>query len=321
MRFRRVRLTDGRQSVAAHWAGRWWPLAPFADRLGEAAFDLVRLLAGGPELEARVVEAIEQANGPVPFEDAPLLPFEPVSFRDFMLFEAHVIGATKGWLRRFRPRAHRLALLYERLTGRPHPRVRPKPLWYRRPIYYMGNPLAFVTEGGTVFWPGYTRALDFELEIGFVIVRPLGRNPSHEEAAAAIGGFFVLNDFSARDVQAAEMQSGFGPVKAKNFATGIGLEVVSAAEMLPRWRSLVGEVWVNGERVCRGSAADPRFDLGEAVAYAASGEGLVPGEAMATGTLPGCSGLEANRLLAPGDTVEARIEGVGVLKNRVGSPS
>ncbi len=321
MRFRRVRLTDGRVSVAAHWEGRWWPLAPFADRLGEAAFDLVRLLAGGAELEARVVEAIGRAEEPVPFENVPLLPFDPVSFRDFMLFEAHVVGATKGWLRRFRPPAYRMVLLYERLTGRPHPRVRPKPLWYRRPIYYMGNPLAFVTEGEAVFWPGYTRALDFELEVGWVIVRPLGRNPGPEEAAAAIGGFFVLNDFSARDVQAAEMQSGFGPVKAKNFATGIGLEVVSAGEVLPRWQALAGEVWVNGERVCQGRATGPRFDLPEVVAYAALGEGLVPGEVMASGTLPGCSGLEAGRLLAPGDVVEARIEGVGVLTNRVGSPS
>ncbi len=321
MRFRRVRTEDQEAAVAVWFEDRWWPLSPFERELGRAARDLVEVLAGGPPLFERIVRLLENAEGPRAFDPAPLLPFSPVSFRDFMLFEAHVIGASKGWLKRFQPRAYRLALLYERLTGKPHPKLRPKPLWYRRPIHYVGNPGTFLTEGAEVPWPSYTRALDFELELGFVVVRPLGRDPSLEEAARAIGGFFVLNDFSARDLQAAEMQSGFGPVKSKNFATGVGLEVVSADEILPRWQDLAGEVKLGGERVCRGKAAGPRFDLAEAVAYAALGEGLVPGEAMATGTFPGCSGLEADRLLAPGDEVEATIEGVGTLKNRVGRPS
>ena len=321
MRFKRVRLPEKTTSVAAFFEERWWPLAPFEGELGGAARDLIQALAGGPPLFEKIEGLLKAADRPAPFDPAPLLPFSPRTFRDFMLYEAHVVGATKGWLRRFAPRAYRAVQLYERVFGRPHPKVRPKPLWYRRPIYYMGNPLSFLTEGEEVPWPGYTRALDFELELGFVIARPLGKDPSPEEAARAIGGFFVLNDFSARDVQAAEMQSGFGPVKAKNFATGIGAEVVSADEVLPRWQHLSGEVRINDEAVCRGSAEGPRFDLGEAVAYAALGEGLVPGEAMATGTFPGCSGLEAGRLLAPGDRVEVRIEGVGTLKNPVGSPS
>ena len=321
MRFRRVRTEDGKEAVAAWFEGAWWPLAPFERELGKAAYDLIEALAGGPPLFEQIARLLEDAEEPLGFDPEPLLPFSPVSFRDFMLFEAHVVGASKGWLKRFRPRSYRLALLYEALTGKPHPKLRPKPLWYRRPIYYVGNPRTFLTEGEEVPWPGYTEALDFELELGFVVVRPLGRNPSPEEAARAIGGFFVLNDFSARDVQAAEMQSGFGPVKAKNFATGMGPVVVSADEILPRWQNLTGEVRVNGARVCQGKAAGARFGLAEAVAYAALGEGLVPGEVMATGTFPGCSGLEADRLLAPGDEVEATIEGVGSLKNRVGSPS
>ena len=320
MRFRRVRTERG-PALAVWFEGRWWPLHPFADALGEAARDLVAALAGGPELFARIERLLAETDEPAPFDPAPLLPFAPRTFRDFMLYEAHVVGATKGWLRRFNPRAYRLVELYERLFKRPHPRLRPRPLWYRRPIHYVGNPLTFLTEGEAVPWPRYTQALDFELELGFVVVRPLGRDPSPEEAAAAIGGFFVLNDFSARDVQAAEMQSGFGPVKAKNFATAIGLEVVSADEVLPRWQDFEGWVRVGGTEVCRGRAAGPRFDLGEAVAYAALGEGLVPGEAMATGTFPGCSGLEAGRLLAEGDEVEAAIEGIGAVRNPVGAPS
>ena len=49
-----------------------------------------------------------------------------------------------------------------------------------------------------------------------MLAHPL-RDADPADAEAAIGGFVVLNDFSARDVQLAEMRSGFGPQKAKHF--------------------------------------------------------------------------------------------------------
>jgi 2-keto-4-pentenoate hydratase/2-oxohepta-3-ene-1,7-dioic acid hydratase in catechol pathway len=59
----------------------------------------------------------------------------------------------------------------------------------------MGNHLAFVPSGTPVKGPTYSKALDYELELGFVLSRPLF-NASPEEAIAAIGAFVVLNDFS-----------------------------------------------------------------------------------------------------------------------------
>ncbi len=64
----------------------------------------------------------------------------------------------------------------------------------------MGSHVNFFADDDELPWPSYTRALDYELELG------------------AIGGFVVINDLSARDVQYPEMKSGFGPVKSKNFA-------------------------------------------------------------------------------------------------------
>ncbi len=323
MRYRRVRLHDGSLAVAVWWQDRWFPLTPFEDALGPAARDLIALLAQGPQGEERLREMLEQAHErgiePPDFDPAAVLPFRPLTFRDFMLFEAHAIGATKGWLRRFAPTAYRVVNLYEAIFQKPHPKVRPSALWYRKPIYYMSNPLAFITEGETVPWPSYTRALDYELELGFVIVKPL-RNATPEEAREAIGGFFVINDFSARDIQAAEMRSGFGPVKAKNFATGISVEVVSAWDLLPRWRELEGRVYINGTLVARGRASEPRYDITEAVAYASLGETLHPGEVMATGTFPGCCALESDQWPQPGDRVALEIDGVGRLENPIGQP-
>jgi len=322
MRLKRVDLRDGGRSLAVYHRGGWRALAPFAE-LGEARFDMLAFLAGGEEVRARVAAQLEEAEreegAPAEPAEGALLPFEPTSFRDFMLYEKHAINATRGWLKRFMPRAYRIVNIFERISGRPHAKVRPSALWYQRPIYYLGNARAFLTEGAEVPWPGYTAALDYELELGFVLTRPL-RDADPAEALAAIGAFFVLNDYSARDVQAAEMRSGFGPVKAKNFATGIGAEVVTADEVLPGWQQLRGRIKLDGETVCEGSAAGPHFDLGEAVAYASLGEPLEAGAVLATGTFPGCSALESERWPRPGTVVTAEIEGVGSLTQRIGLP-
>src|SRR6185436_5284708 len=119
----------------------------------------------------------------------------------------------------------------------------------------------------------------------------------------AIGGFVVLNDFSARDVQHQEMRSGFGPQKAKHFSNVISTTVVSADAILPHWCSLRGFVRINGELVAEPTSADPRWSLGEAIAHASRCERLYPGEFFGSGTLPGGSGIEVGRLLSAGDVI------------------
>jgi Fumarylacetoacetate (FAA) hydrolase family len=74
---------------------------------------------------------------------------------------------------------------YERLTRRPFPRLRPRPLWYEQPLYYKGNPATFIGDGDTVRWPAYTQALDYELEVGVVIARDC-TDLTREEALAAV---------------------------------------------------------------------------------------------------------------------------------------
>ena len=127
----------------------------------------------------------------------------------------------------------------------------------------------------------------------------------------------MLNDFSARDVQLAEMRSGFGPQKAKHFGSAMSSVVVSADEILPHWRALKGRVHLNGALVAECATADARWSLGEVLAHASHGEQLYPGELFGTGTLPGGSGIENGRLLDRGDTIALAIDGIGTLSNRV----
>ena len=222
--------------------------------------------------------------------------------------------------RRFMPAAARFISLYEAVFGRSPALLHPKPIWYEKPIYYMGSHVNFFADGDELPWPSYTRALDYELELGAVVCRPL-YDATPEQALAAIGGFVVVNDLSARDVQYPEMKSGFGPVKSKNFANAMSAELVTADEILPRVNELDVGVRINGMPCGRGSTAGMQHSIGEMVAYASLGERVVPGELLSTGTIPGCSGMETGQWLSPGDEVELTIDGVGTLRNDVGRPA
>ena len=274
----------------------------------------------------------ESPLGPSPFSDAwelatadrhlqktdALLPFTPLSFRDFLLSEQHNINASRGLVERFYARDYRMTRLVERLTRKPYPGFKPKKLFYREPIYYFGNAMTFVPSGTPIAFPSYSHGLDFELELGWVLKAPL-YNASPAEALEAIGGFFLLNDLSARDVQRDEMGSGLGPQKAKHFISSMSETVVTADEILPRIGALTGTVIINGRTVSRVSARGLQWGLGEVLAHASRDEQLQPGEIFGTGTLPGGSGMETNQWLRPGDTLRLVLDGVGEVEHLITS--
>lgn len=300
MKLRRVRTATGLGVEALDSEGNW-AAYPDLTPLGGRVFDDAWLAAS--------------AERQLQHSDH-LLPFQPVSFRDFMLYEQHNIDAARGLIRRFHPGLYRLTSLYERVTGRPVPQFKPKPLFYQQPIYYMSNAQTFVPTGTPVAIPDYSQALDFELEIGFVLAAPLF-NATPEKAAEAIGAFVVLNDFSARDVQRPEMLSGFGPQKSKHFASSMSDTAVTADEILPRVNSLTGSVALNGAVVSTVSSAGMQHSLGEVLAHASRSEPLYPGELFGTGTLPGGSGMETGHWLLPGDTLTLTLDGIGRIEHSI----
>lgn len=278
--------------------------------------DLPADLRGHPQAATLAwLDALPRLREPLPGE--PLLPFQPLSFRDCMLYERHWVDSSRGFARRFLPRSTLFTRAFERLTGRVFPAFRPPRLWQRQPIYYFGNHLTVVASGSPVPWPDYTQALDFELELGWVLQRPL-YNASPQEALAAIGGFVVVNDFSARDVQRPEMQSGLGPQKSKHFLSSMSTTLATADEILPIVKQLPARVELNGRLLCSTSTQGMRFDPGEVLAHLSRGERLYPGELIASGTLPGGSGMETGHWLKPGDTLRLVIEPVGEIVHTIG---
>jgi len=238
------------------------------------------------------------------------LPLRPLSFRDCMLYERHWVQASRGYAKRFMPAVYWLARVYEFVSRRTFPAFRPKTLWRRQPIYYFGNHMTIVPSGTVVKTPGYTRALDYELELGWVLSKPLF-NATPEEAVQAIGGFVVINDFSARDIQEAEMGTGLGPQKSKHFLSSMSQTMVSASEVLPCIDELAAYVEINGQIVTRTSTHGMRYSLGEVLEHLSLSERLYPGELIASGTLPGGSGIETGHWLRPGDLLRLVIEPIG----------
>lgn len=180
--------------------------------------------------------------------------------------------------------------------------------WYEAPRFYFSNPAAVYRDGDSVPMPADTAALDYELELACVI----GADGRPE-------GFTIMNDWSARDLQAREMQVGLGPAKGKDFATSLGPVLVSVDE-LPAGLDMRAVGRVNGEVRTDSRTGGMHFSWEELLAAAARNTpGLVPGDVLGSGTVGrGCI-LEHGdqRWLQPGDVVELEIEGIGVLQNRV----
>ena len=206
----------------------------------------------------------------------------PPSVRDFMAFEQHVANARA-------------------LRGQPVPQE-----WYEIPVFYFSNPAAIFGPEDDVPYPEGTQELDYELEVAAMI-----------GADGAIGGFTVMNDWSARDLQRQEMRVGLGPAKGKDFATSFGPVVVTPDELDGSEGELVARV--NGEERSRGNLRDLHWSWDDLLRRAARNTRLLPGDLIGSGTVGGGCILEHGdgRWLQRGDVVELEVEGIGVLRNRV----
>jgi fumarylacetoacetate (FAA) hydrolase len=180
--------------------------------------------------------------------------------------------------------------------------------WFQIPVFYFSNPAAIYRDGEDVPKPADTAALDYELELACVI----GADGRPE-------GFTIMNDFSARDLQALEMQVGLGPAKGKDFATALGPVLVSPDE-LSSDLDMRAIARVNGEVRTDSRTGSMHYSWEQLLdAAARNTPGLLPGDVLGSGTVGrGCI-LEHGdeRWLAPGDEVELEIEGIGVLRNRI----
>ena len=141
-------------------------------------------------------------------------------------------------------------------------------------------------------------------------------------AEEAIGGYFVLNDWSARDLQREETTVRLGPAKGKDFATSIGPWLVTPDELADvrsgKGYDLGMAATINGNEISRGTWSAVHFSFGDMLARASADVRLRAGDIVGSGTVGSGCLLEVReerfgRWLEPGDEVVLRIERLGEL--------
>jgi fumarylacetoacetate (FAA) hydrolase len=274
---------------------------------------MATIISAGGQDELVAIAAARQAPGgaldTVPLNQVRLLaPLDrPPSVRDFFAFEDHVRNSRAG-------------------QG-----LGVDPGWYERPLFYFSNPAAIFGPDDEIGVPRDCRALDYELEVACVIGREAADlDPDDPATIDVIAGFTILNDWSARDLQAREMTQNLGPAKGKDFATSLGPCVVTADEFggvsagKPQ-ATMVARV--NGAEKSRGALAGIYFSWPAMLAYASANTRLMPGDVLGSGTCgTGCllewrmtGHRDTHPWLRPGDIVELEVEHIGVLRNKVGA--
>ncbi|WP_105034574.1 fumarylacetoacetate hydrolase family protein [Cryobacterium aureum] len=240
-----------------------------------------------------------------------LAPLVPAAIRDFVAFEEHVEG----------------------ISATVDGTSEVVPEWYQAPTFYFTNPHTVIATGD-VLSPPMTERLDFELEVAAVIggvAGSDGANLSAEAAAPHIFGYTIMNDWSARDLQAREMRVRLGPAKGKDFGLTLGPWIVTADELdefvEDGFLAVRAEVFVNGILIGHDLVSNMGWPFAELVAYASRNSRVVPGDVLGSGTVGhgGCLGELWGRHgsltpapLKTGDEVRMAVEGIGEIVNTVG---
>jgi acylpyruvate hydrolase len=161
--------------------------------------------------------------------------------------------------------------------------------------------------------PSVSDRVDWEVELGVIIGRPL-RRATAEQAAAAFAGFTVVNDVSMRDWQRRTLQWLQG--KAFEHSSPAGPYLVTPDEV-GNGADLEVRCEVDGTLMQRARTSDLLFGPAEIAAYASQVITLQPGDLLVTGTPNGVGDARKPPVyLQPGNTLRTWIEGLGECVNR-----
>ena len=175
----------------------------------------------------------------------------------------------------------------------------------------------------TIPWPTFSREIDYEVELAVVIGRA-AKDVDPDEALDYVAGYTIANDISARSVthlagRSERPKDAFFDWLHGKWSDGflpLGPFLVTA-EDIPDPQNLRLQCLVNGEVRQDARTSQMIFSVAELIAFCSRLMTLLPGDVIATGT-PSGVGKATGKLLAPGDEVVCRIEGIGELANTIG---
>ena len=184
-----------------------------------------------------------------------------------------------------------------------------------RPILFSKPNTTIIGPDDPVVYPKISTQVGHEVELA-VTVGKRGKDVTESEAFDHVAGHTVFNDTSARDIQSADKQW----FRGKSFDTfaPTGPYLVLKDQVIDP-NHLKMELKVNGEVRQDSTTANMVFKIPQLIAFISKVMTIQPGDIIATGT-PAGVGFYAKpekKLLRPGDAIEAQIEGLGILRNRV----
>lgn len=197
---------------------------------------------------------------------------------------------------------------HARESGSPIPEV---------PVFFTKPPTCVVGPEAPVVHHAATQQLDYEVELA-VVIGKRGRDIPVERALGHVFGYTIMNDVTARDLQRRHQQWFKG--KSLDSFAPMGPAVVHRSA-IPNPQNLRLRMRVNGEVRQDASTAGMIFSVARLIAALSAGMTLEPGDILATGTPEGVAmGRTPPVWLQVGDVVEAEIEGIGTLRNRIVAP-
>jgi acylpyruvate hydrolase len=180
------------------------------------------------------------------------------------------------------------------------------------PTLFAKYPSALIGAYDEIVLPAVSEQVDWEAELA-IVIGASARHADDDAAAAAIGGYTVLNDVSVRDWQNRTLQW----LQGKSFesTTPLGPSLVTPDETDAAAGVAISSQ-VNGETMQHNTTAELLFGPVALVRYISTFVTLRPGDVIATGT-PGGVGHARRppRYLSEGDTLTTTVEGVGECRN------
>lgn len=172
------------------------------------------------------------------------------------------------------------------------------------PSHFMKPLSAIIGPDDSILYPKIAERVDYEGEVAVVIKNRI-KDISEEEALEHVLGYTCFNDVTERILSSEQGQL----TRSKGFDTFAAFGPCIATDSDPT--NLTIETFLNGKEVQKGHTGDMVFPIAFLIHYISQCMTLYPGDIISTGTPKGVGPIVV------GDVVEVKIEGVGVLTNKV----
>ncbi len=174
----------------------------------------------------------------------------------------------------------------------------------KEPTLFIKPSTTIIGPRDKIIYPSISKKVDYEAELAVVISKK-ARFVSYKDVNEYIGGYTILNDITARDLQSKDGQW----TRSKSFDTFCPIGPVIETNLDPDNQEII--LKVNGETKQKDNTKHMIFKVRDLIVFISSIMTLNPGDIIATGTPKGVGSLRSN------DKIKIKITDIGVLENQI----